>query len=383
MIYLDYQATTPVDDKVLEEMLPYFNKYFGNPHSTDNKPGKIAEKSIIKARQNIAQLIGADEREIIFTSGATESNNLAIKGVANFYKGKKNHIITVATEHKCVIESVNKLRKLGWEITILKVNKDGLLSLEQVVNAITEKTILVSVMAANNETGVLQPIDRIGKICREKRVLFHTDAAQAAGKIHLDVNKMKIDLMSISGHKLYGPKGVGALYVCRRPRARLEPLIDGGGQEKTLRSGTLPVPLVVGFGKAAKIASEVLESENKRILYLRDHFLNSLNNQLDNILINGSKSYRLSNNLNLAIRGIIGEKLVQELQGVAISTGSACNTASVEPSYVLRAMGLNKARALSSVRISLGRNTSKKDIDMAVKEIVAKVRELRGEKNKC
>ena len=380
MIYLDYQATTPVDDRVLSEMLPFFNVHFGNPHSTDSEPGKLAEQSVIKARKYVAELIGAEEREIIFTSGATESNNLAIKGAANFFKGKKNHIITVSTEHKCVIESVNRLSKLGWKVTVLNVDQDGLIYPEQVESVISDKTLLVSVMAANNETGVLQPIDKIGKICRDKNVLFHTDAAQAAGKIHLNVQKMNIDLMSISSHKLYGPKGVGALYVCRRPRARLEPIIDGGGQERTLRSGTLPVPLVVGFGVAAKISIEVMESENKRILCLRDYFLNSLCNQLDNILLNGSKTQRLSHNLNLAIEGIIGEKLVQTLKKVVISTGSACNTTSIEPSYVLSAMGLNKKRALSSIRIALGRKTSKEDIDIAINEIKEKVRELR-EKN--
>src|ERR1700754_5153589 len=312
-IYLDYQATTPLDPRVLEAMMPYFTYKFGNPHSRSHSYGWEAEEGVEKARAQLAKLIGADEKEVIFTSGATESNNLAIRGVAEFYKDRKNHIVTTVTEHKCVLDTCRHLEQQGFEVTYLPVQKNGLIDLEELRAAITDKTVVVSIMAVNNEIGVIQPLEEIGKICREKGAFFHTDAAQAAGKIPLDVEAMNIDLMSISGHKIYGPKGIGALYVRRKPRVRLVPLIVGGGQERGFRSGTLPTPLCVGLGEAAEIAGREKAVESARLAVLRDRLRDGILARLDGVRVNGDQAARVSNNLNLGFAGVDGAALIAEL----------------------------------------------------------------------
>src|SRR5882757_5216772 len=327
-IYLDYQATTPMDPRVLEAMMPYFTYKFGNPHSRSHSYGWEAEEGVEKARAQVAKLIGADEKEVIFTSGATESNNLAIRGVAEFYKDRKNHVVTTVTEHKCVLDTCRHLEQNGFDVTYLPVQKNGLIDLEELRAAITDKTVVVSIMAVNNEIGVIQPLEEIGKICREKKTFFHTDAAQAAGKIPLDVEAMNIDLMSISGHKIYGPKGIGALYVRRKPRVRLVPLIVGGGQERGFRSGTLPTPLCVGIGEAAEIAMKEMDAESKRLAKLTD------------IHVNGDLEHRIPGNLNIGFAYVEGESLMMGIKGLSVSSGSACTSASLEPSYVLRALGV-------------------------------------------
>ncbi|HKH66906.1 MAG TPA: IscS subfamily cysteine desulfurase [Reyranella sp.] len=376
-IYLDYQATTPLDPRVLEAMMPYFTHQFGNPHSRSHSYGWEAEEGVEKARGQVAKLIGADEKEVIFTSGATESNNLAIRGVAEFYKDRKNHIVTTVTEHKCVLDTCRHLEQSGFEVTYLPVQKNGLIDLEALRAAVTDKTVVVSVMAVNNEIGVIQPLAEIGKICREKKAFFHTDAAQAAGKIALDVEAMNIDLMSISGHKIYGPKGIGALYVRRKPRVRLVPLIVGGGQERGFRSGTLPTPLCVGLGEAAEIAMNEMEGEAKRLTKLQARMLKGLQNRLPEIFVNGDLEHRIPGNLNISFAYVEGESLMMGIKNLAVSSGSACTSASLEPSYVLRALGVEEEMAHTSLRIGLGRFTTEHEVDTAVDELVRHVNKLR------
>jgi cysteine desulfurase len=367
-IYLDYQATTPMDPRVLEAMMPYFTYKFGNPHSRSHSYGWEAEEGVEKARGQVAKLIGADEKEVIFTSGATESNNLAIRGVAEFYKDRKNHVVTTVTEHKCVLDTCRHLEQNGFEVTYLPVQKNGL---------ITDKTVVVSIMAVNNEIGVIQPLAEIGKICREKKVFFHTDAAQAVGKIPLDVEAMNIDLLSVSGHKIYGPKGIGALYVRRKPRVRLVPLIVGGGQERGFRSGTLPTPLCVGLGEAAEICSKEMDGEAKRLKKLQERMLKGLNAKLTDIVINGDLEHRIPGNLNISFAYVEGESLMMGIKGLSVSSGSACTSASLEPSYVLRALGVEEDMAHTSLRIGLGRFTTEQEVDTAVGELVRHVMKLR------
>lgn len=376
-IYLDYQATTPVDPRVLEAMLPYFTEKFGNPHSRSHSYGWEAEEAVEHARGQVASVIGADRKEIIFTSGATESNNLAVKGVARFYKERKTHVVTCVTEHKCVLESCRQLESEGFEVTYVPVQKNGLIRLEDLESAITDKTALVSIMAVNNEIGVIQPIEEIGAVCRRRGVFFHTDAAQAVGKIPLDVNEMNIHLMSISGHKVYGPKGVGALYVRRRPRVRLHPQMSGGGQERGLRSGTVPAPLCVGLGKACEIAEQEMAVESERLGHLRDRMLKGIMEQLPEVYLNGDPEHRIPGNLNLSFAHVDGNALIAGLRTLSVSSGSACASASLEPSYVLKALEVEEDLAHASVRIGLGRPTTEEEVDVAVNEIVAEVRRLR------
>ena len=377
-IYLDYQATTPMDPRVLEAMMPYFTYKFGNPHSRSHSYGWEAEEGVEKARAQVAKLIGADEKEVIFTSGATESNNLAIRGVAEFYKDRRNHIVTTVTEHKCVLDTCRHLEQQGFTVTYLPVQKNGLVDLEALRAAVTDKTVVVSIMAVNNEIGVIQPLAEIGKICREKKAFFHTDAAQAVGKIPLDVEAMNIDLMSISGHKIYGPKGIGALYVRRKPRVRLVPLIVGGGQERGFRSGTLPTPLCVGLGEAAEIAMKEMDAESKRLAKLQARMLKGLNAKLTDIHVNGDLEHRIPGNLNIGFAYVEGESLMMGIKGLSVSSGSACTSASLEPSYVLRALGVEEDMAHTSLRIGLGRFTTEQEVDTAVDELVRHVNKLRA-----
>ena len=377
-IYLDYPATTPCDPRVVQAMLPYFTEKFGNPHSRNHSYGWESEEAVEKARKQVADLIGADEKEIIFTSGATESNNLALKGVAHFYKDRKDHIITVATEHKCVLDSCRHLELEGFKVTYLSVQKNGLVDLEQLKAAITNKTSIVSIMSVNNEIGVIQPIAEIGAICRERGVFFHTDAAQAVGKIPLDVNAMKIDLMSISGHKIYGPKGIGALFVRRKPRVRMEAMIHGGGQERGFRSGTLPTPLIVGLGEACAIAQKEMGAEAERLKGLRDRLYNGLKAKLPDIYLNGDLDRRIPGNLNVSFAYVEGEGLMMGVKDLAVSSGSACTSASLEPSYVLRALGVEEELAHTSLRLGLGRFSTEADVDYAVEHIVEAVTRLRA-----
>ena len=376
-IYLDYQATTPMDPRVLDVMIPYFTEKFGNPHSRSHAYGWEAEEGVEKARAQVAHIIGADEREVIFTSGATESNNLALKGVAHFYKDRKNHLVTLVTEHKCVLDSMRHLEEEGFKVTYLPVKQDGLVDLDELDKAITDKTVMVSVMAVNNEIGVIQPLAEIGKLCRKKGAFFHTDCAQAVGKIPLDVEAMNIDLMSISGHKLYGPKGIGALYVRRRPRIRLQALITGGGQERGMRSGTLPTPLCVGLGEACAIAGREMADEAKRLTRLRDRFYSQIKEKLPEVYLNGSLEDRIPGNLNLSFAYVEGESLILGINDLSVSSGSACTSASLEPSYVLRALGVDEAMAHTSLRIGFGRFTTEEEVDHAVRDIVEHVTKLR------
>ncbi len=377
-IYLDYQASTPCDPRVIETMLPFFGERFGNPHSVNHRQGREAEAAVEHARGQVAELIGAEAREIVFTSGATEANNLAVKGAARFLKERRPHVISCVTEHKCVLESVRRLEKEGVRVTWLPVGSNGLIDLNDLAAALDEETALVSIMAVNNEIGSIQPIAEIGALCREYGALFHTDAAQAAGKIPLDVEAMKIDLLSISSHKMYGPMGVGVLYVRRRPRVRLEPLFDGGGQERGIRSGTLPGPLCVGLGAACEIAQGEMTAEAARLTGLRDRLLNTLQARLTGISVNGATDRRIPGNLNLSFAGVEAETLMHAMPGLSVSTGSACTSASVEPSYVLRALGLSDAAARASIRIGLGRPTTESEIDTAVEIIVAAVSHQRA-----
>lgn len=376
-VYLDYQATTPTDRRVVEAMMPYFTEAFGNPHSRSHSYGWEAESVVEAARAQIAHLIGANAKEIVFTSGATESNNLAIKGVGRFYKDRKKHIITCVTEHKCVLDSCRHLELEGFDVTYLPVQQNGLIDLEALRAAITEKTLLVSIMAVNNEIGVIQPLKEIGAVCRERKVFFHTDAAQAVGKIPLDVEDMNIDLMSISGHKLYGPKGIGALYVRRRPRVRLEALISGGGQERGMRSGTLATPLCVGLGEACRIAEAEMGAEAERLHMLRDRFYDKITEQLPDVYLNGDLEQRIPGNLNLSFAYVEGEGLMMGIKDLAVSSGSACTSASLEPSYVLRALGVEEELAHTSLRIGIGRFTTEEEVDFAADRIAGEVKRLR------
>ncbi len=376
-IYLDYQATTPTDPRVVEKMLPYFTEKFGNPHSRNHEYGWEAEEAVEIARAQVASIIGADPREVIFTSGATESNNIAIKGVMRFHKDRRNHMITVMTEHKCVLESARHLEMEGVEATYLPVRQNGLIDLEALRNAITNKTALVSIMAVNNEIGVIQPLKEIGALCREKGAYFHTDAAQATGKIAIDVNAMNIDLLSASGHKIYGPKGIGALYVRRKPRVRLEALIHGGGQERGFRSGTLPTPLCVGLGEACAIAEKEMSAEAERLRYLRDRLLKGIKDGLPDVYVNGDLENRIPGNLNISFAYVEGEGLMMGIKSLSVSSGSACTSASLEPSYVLRALGVEEELAHTSIRFGFGRFTTEQDIDYAIEQVVTAVRRLR------
>ena len=378
-IYLDCHATTPVDERVLEAMLPYFRESFGNPASIGHMYGWEAEAAVKLAREAIANAISATPEEIIFTSGATEANNLALKGVAEAYHSKGRHIVTVQTEHSAVLDPCVYLQSLGFEITYLPVKADGLIDLTELEAAIRPDTILVSVMAANNEIGVLQPIAEIGKICRDRQVLFHSDAAQAIGKIPLDVKAMQIDLMSLTAHKIYGAKGIGALYVRRRPRVSLAPQLHGGGHERGMRSGTLYTPQIVGFAKALEIAIASQDSEQQKILNLREHLWQRLN-EIEGIILNGSRTQRLAGNLNVSFTGINGAALMLALQPiVAVSSGSACSSAKTSPSHVLTALGHSKELAYASIRFGIGRFNTFDEIETVANHVIASVRSLRKE----
>jgi cysteine desulfurase len=377
-IYMDYHATTPVDPRVLEAMMPFFSQVFGNAASRNHPFGWEAEEAVEKARKHVADLIGANAKEVIFTSGATESNNLAIKGVAEMYRDKGNHIITCVTEHKAVIDTCKKLEKQGARVTYLPVQKDGRISLDDLRAAITDKTILITIMTANNEIGVLQPIAEIGAIAKEKGILFHTDAVQAAGKVPFNVNELKVDLVSISAHKMYGPKGVGALYVRRRnPRVLLSEQINGGGHERGMRSGTLNVTGIVGLGKAAELCKAEMTTDAERLRQLRDYLNEQLHNSLDELYINGSMEHRLPHNLNISFAYVEGESLLMGINDVAVSSGSACTSASLEPSYVLKALGAGDDLAHSSIRFGLGRWTTEEEVDYVIEKLTTVVRRLR------
>lgn len=376
-VYLDYQATTPTDPRVVEAMLPYFTQKFGNPHSRNHAYGWEAEEAVEEARKQVADIINANPKEIIFTSGATESNNLALKGVGAFYKNKRNHIITVVTEHKCVLDTCRHMEQDGFEVTYLGVQQNGLIDLEELKAAMTDNTLLVSVMGANNEIGVIQPLKEIGALCRANKTFFHTDCAQAVGKIELDVEEMNIDLMSISGHKIYGPMGVGALYVRRRPRVRIIAQINGGGQERGMRSGTLAPALCVGLGKACEIAKKEMATENERLHKLQMHMWNRFQNELDEVYLNGDLEQRLCTNLNVSFAFVEGEGLMMGIKDLAVSSGSACTSASLEPSYVLRALGVEEELAHTSLRLGIGRFSTQEEIDYATDRIIKEVKRLR------
>ncbi|WP_341751395.1 IscS subfamily cysteine desulfurase [Candidatus Tisiphia endosymbiont of Piscicola geometra] len=376
-IYMDYQSTTPMDSRVLECMLPYFTTKFGNPHSRSHSFGWEAEEAVEKSREQVAKLIGADPKEIIFTSGATESNNLAIKGIAKFYGSKKNHIVTVISEHKCVLDACRHLENEGFKVTYLPIQPSGLIDLQQLRDAITDQTMLVSVMAVNNEIGVIQPIKEIGKICRELGVFFHSDIAQGYGKIPIDVNDCNIDLASISGHKIYGPKGIGALYVRKKPRVRLVPILNGGGQERGMRSGTLPTPLIVGLGSASELALSEMAKDAILVEELFDRFYNNITKQIADVYLNGDINRRYKGNLNLSFAYVEGESMILAIKDLAVSSGSACTSSSLEPSYVLRAMGVDEEMAHTSIRFGIGRFTTKEEIDYAVELIKSKINKLR------
>jgi cysteine desulfurase len=377
-IYLDNHATTPMDPRVVDAMLPYFTKYFGNAASRNHEFGWVAEEAVNKARKQIASLIGASDREIIFTSGATESDNLAIKGIAEMYAEKGNHIITAVTEHKAVLDTCKKLEKHGYRVTYLPVKGDGLIDLDMLKESITDKTILVTIMYANNEIGVIQPVAEIGKICREKGVIFHTDGVQAIGKVPVDVNKDNIDLMSITAHKIYGPKGVGALYVRRKnPRVQISAIIDGGGHERGMRSGTLNVPGIVGLGKACAIAMEDMPKESCHLAGLRNRLRDSIMSRLDEVYINGSMEQRLPGNLNISFAYVEGESLLMGINDIAVSSGSACTSATLEPSYVLKALGTGDDLAHSSIRFGIGRFNTEAEVDYVADRVVETVQRLR------
>jgi cysteine desulfurase len=377
-IYMDNNATTRTDPRVVAAMLPYFTEEYGNAASRNHVFGWRAEEAVDQAREQVAALIGAGAKEIIFTSGATESDNLALKGVAAMYKKKGNHVITTVTEHKAVIDPCKRLERDGFQVTFLPVDKYGRVSAEQVAAALTDKTILVSIMAANNEIGTLQPIKEIGKLCKQRGVLFHTDAVQAAGKVPLDVEAMGIDLLSISAHKMYGPKGIGALYVRRKdPRVRLDPIIDGGGHERGMRSGTLPVPNIVGFGAAAELSHKEMDAEAKRLIGLRQRLHKGITEQLDEVHLNGHPTERLPGNLNVSFAYVEGEALMMGIKDVAVSSGSACTSASLEPSYVLKALGVGDELAHSSIRFGLGRFNTEEEVDFVIDDVVRAVNHLR------
>jgi cysteine desulfurase len=379
-IFMDNHSTTPTDPRVIEAMLPYFNEHFGNAASRNHSFGWTAEAAVDKAREQIANLIGATGKEIVLTSGATEADNLAIKGAASFYRKRGNHIITLETEHKAVIDTCKRLSRSGYDVTFLKPSTDGLVTPEQVVAAMTDQTILVSIMHVNNEIGVVQPIAEIGAAIkqRNKKVIFHCDAVQGVGKLPFDVDKMKVDLAAMSAHKMYGPKGIGALYVRRKPRIRIDPLIDGGGHERGMRSGTLAVPLIVGFGKAAELCAEEMGPEMTRLRRLRDRLNHKFQSALDEVYINGSMEHRFPGNLNMSFAFVEGESLLMAInKDVAVSSGSACTSASLEPSYVLRALGVGDELAHTSLRFGLGRFNTEAEVDHVAGQVIAAVKRLR------
>src|SRR5213595_527207 len=377
-IYMDNHATTPMDPRVLEEMLPYFREKFGNAASRNHSFGWVAEEGVETARERVAKLIGATTKEIIFTSGGTESDNLAIKGVAEMYKEKGNHIITAVTEHKAVLDSCKRLEKNGYRVTYLPIQKDGLIDLEDLKHAMDDKTILVTIMAANNEIGVIQAIAEIGKLCHERGVLFHTDAAQAVGRMPIDVIKQNIDLASISGHKMYGPKGTGALYVRRKnPSVQISAIIDGGGHERGMRSGTLNVPGIVGLGKACLICMEDMPKESCHLAGMRNRLRDNIMERLDEVYINGSMEHRLPGNLNISFAYVEGESLLMGINDVAVSSGSACTSATLEPSYVLKALGTGDDLAHSSIRFGIGRFNTETEVDYVADRVVETVERLR------
>ena len=375
-IYLDYSATTPVDPRVAQKMIPWLTEQFGNPASRSHAYGWAAEAAVEEAREQVAALVNADAKEIIWTSGATESNNLAIKGAAHFYQGKGKHIITVKTEHKAVLDTVRELEREGFEATYLDVQENGLIDLDVLKAAIRPDTIVVSVMFVNNEIGVIQPIAEIGEICREKGIVFHVDAAQATGKVDIDLDKLKVDLMSFCAHKTYGPKGIGALYVRRKPRVRLEAQMHGGGHERGLRSGTLATHQIVGMGESFRIAREEMAAENARVKKLRDRLLAGLTD-IEATYVNGDLEHRVPHNLNISFAYVEGESLIMAIKDIAVSSGSACTSASLEPSYVLRALGRNDELAHSSIRFTIGRFTTEEEIDYTIALLHKKIGKLR------
>ena len=377
-IYLDYSATTPVDPRVAAKMIPYLTEHFGNPASRSHAFGWTAEEAVEEARAHVAALIGADPKEIVWTSGATEGNNLAIKGAAHFYKSKGKHLITQKTEHKAVLDTFRELERQGFEATYLEVEPDGIIDIEKFKSAIRPDTILASIMMVNNEIGVIQPVWEIGEICRAKGIVFHCDAVQGAGRVEIDMAKLKADLVTITAHKIYGPKGIGALYVRRKPRVRIEAQIHGGGHERGFRSGTLPTHQIVGFGEAARLAKLEMAKDNEHVRTLRDKLLHSIQ-ELDEVYVNGNLEKRIPHNLNVSFNFVEGESLIMAVKDIAVSSGSACTSASLEPSYVLRALGRSDELAHSSIRFTLGRFTTEEEIRFAadlIKRKVAKLREL-------
>lgn len=375
-IYMDYSATTPVDPRVADKMIPYLREDFGNPASRSHMYGWSAEKAVEEAREQVAALVNADPREIVWTSGATEGNNLAIKGAAHFYKTKGKHIITVKTEHKAVLDTVRELERQGFEATYLQPKDNGLITVQQLADAIRPDTILVSVMWVNNEIGVIQPIDEIGELCRSKGIIFHSDAAQATGKTPIDLKKTKVDLVTFTAHKSYGPKGIGALYVRRKPRVRLEAQMHGGGHERGLRSGTLATHQIVGMGEAFRLAKEEMDTEIVRIRALRDRLEKGLMS-MEEVYLNGDLNHRVPHNLNISFNYVEGESLIMAIKDIAVSSGSACTSASLEPSYVLRALGRSDELAHSSIRFTFGRFTTEEDVDFTIELLKAKVGKLR------
>ncbi|HWU35872.1 MAG TPA: IscS subfamily cysteine desulfurase [Methylovorus sp.] len=375
-IYLDYSATTPTDPRVAEKMIPFLTEHFGNPASRSHPFGWTAEKAVENAREEVAKLVNADPREIVWTSGATESNNLAIKGAANFYSGKGKHIVTIQTEHKAVLDAVRELERVGFEATYLAPEPNGLVDIEKFRAALRPDTVLASVMLVNNEIGVIQDIETLGNICREQGIIFHVDAAQATGKVHIDLEKLPVDLMSFSAHKTYGPKGIGALYVRRKPRVRLEAQMHGGGHERGLRSGTLATHQIVGMGEAFRIAREEMDLENARVRRLRDRLLTGLQ-EIDEVYVNGDMKQRVPHNLNISFNFVEGESLIMAVKDIAVSSGSACTSASLEPSYVLRALGRSDELAHSSIRFSIGRFTTEEEVDYTIELMKSKIGKLR------
>ncbi|MBY8605492.1 IscS subfamily cysteine desulfurase [Burkholderia arboris] len=376
-IYMDYSATTPVDPRVVDKMVPFLHEQFGNPASRSHSYGWDAEQAVEEARAHVAALLGADPREIVWTSGATEGNNLAIKGAAHFYQGNGKHLVTVKTEHKAVLDTCRELERQGFDVTYLDVREDGLVDLDTLQQALRADTILVSVMLANNETGVIQPVADIGALCRARGIVFHCDAVQAAGKIPVDVNTLNVDLLTVTAHKVYGPKGIGALYVRRKPRVRIEAQMHGGGHERGMRSGTLPTHQIVGMGEAFRLAKEEMEEESRRVGALRDRLLAGLST-LDEVYVNGDLAHRIPHNLNVSFNFVEGESLIMGIKGVAVSSGSACTSASLEPSYVLRALGRSDELAHSSIRFTLGRFTTEAEVDSVIAQVRDTVGKLRA-----
>jgi len=375
--YLDFQATTPMDPRVLDAMLPHMCSLYGNPHSSTHSYGWDAEASVEEARAQVAALIGASPKEIIFTSGATESNNMAIKGIGHFYRNRKKHVITTQTEHKCVLDSCRILESEGFDVTYLPVKPNGLIDVEELKAAVRPDTGLISVMGVNNEIGVIQPLKEIGEFCRSKKIFFHSDIAQMAGKIPMNVDDLKIDVASLSSHKIYGPKGIGALYVRRKPRVRLEPLINGGGQERGLRSGTLAPALCVGMGKAAEVCAQEMEADTEHVTYLGNKLRAAIESKIPSVVLNGDNDARYAGNVNYSFAYVEGESLLMALKNIAVSSGSACTSASLEPSYVLRAIGADDEMAHSSIRFGIGRFTTEEEIDHTVDLLVKHVERLR------